>query len=433
VVRLKRVSIGLLGLGTVGSGVVKIIQQNGDQIARRVGSELHIKRVLVRSLEKERRVQLPADTLTTDPNLILQDPEIDIVVEVMGGVEPARDYILKALTAGKHVVTANKEVLAKVGDEIFTAAAANRTDVYFEGSVGGGIPLIMPLKEGLTANRLRTVMGIINGTTNYVLTKMTEEKAPFDEVLKQAQELGYAEADPSSDVDGLDAAYKLSILASLAFDARIPLEQVYVEGIRAITPADIESARELGYVIKLLAIGKERDEGIEVRVHPTFIPTHHPLAAVQGVFNAVFVQGDAVGDLMFYGRGAGEMPTGSAVVGDIIDAVRNLQSKVNGRVKMMRQDKPIIPIGQTTSRYYVRMLVVDRPGVLAGIASCFGQNDVSIESVIQKGKGEDPVSLVFVTHEVKHENMARALDQITRLAVVREITNTIRVEGEPRR
>ncbi|MGI6038002.1 MAG: homoserine dehydrogenase [Limnochordia bacterium] len=426
----KHVVVGLLGLGTVGTGVVRILQKNGAEIARRLGTEIQIKTVLVRDVAKERGVELPQERLTTDPKSIIEDPEIDIVVEVMGGMEPARTYILQAIAAGKHVVTANKEVLAKAGEEIFAAADQHGVDVYFEASVAGGIPLIKPLKEGLTGNRIKTVMGIINGTTNYILTRMTEEDVSFEEVLAQAQELGYAEADPSSDVDGYDAAYKLTILASLAFDARVPLEKVHLEGIRKITPADIESARQLGYVIKLLAIGKESDAGVEVRVHPTFVPKEHPLASVHGAFNAVFVQGDAVGDLMFYGQGAGELPTGSAVVGDMIDAARNLQSRVNGRVKRIVQDKPIVSIGQTVSRYYLRCLVVDQPGVLAKIASCFGENGVSIESVIQKGQGEDPVSLVFVTHEVQDANMKNALDGIAKLPVVREICNVIRVEGE---
>lgn len=424
------IQIGLLGLGTVGTGVLRLLQENGPEIFRRAGAELNVTRILVKDPSKPRRIDVGAAILTSDVSEILDDPQIRIVVELIGDFQPARRYILQALERGKSVVTANKEVLAKCADELFEASFRNGADLYFEGSVAGGIPIIKPLREGLSGNRIRTIAGIINGTTNYMLTKMSHERLPFDVVLEQAKRKGYAEADPTSDVEGFDASYKLAILASIAFETRVTPDDIYVEGITRITPQDIQLGRELGYVLKLLALAKAVDGQIEARVHPAFIPADHPLAAVNDVFNAIFLQGDAVGDLMFYGRGAGELPTASAVVGDIVDVARNLLTGVNGRVLRQISPKPVKSVEDVLSRYYVRLDVVDRPGVLAAIASAFGDQGVSIESVIQKGRGEEPVSLVFVTHETWERNIRRALGNISPLSVVRDVANVIRVEGE---
>ncbi|MGE5575708.1 MAG: homoserine dehydrogenase [Syntrophothermus sp.] len=424
----KPVYLGIMGLGTVGSGAVKILQQNFADITQRTGRRLAVKKVLVRNPDKPRPVTMPQGVLTTDPAEVLEDPEIRIVVEVIGGISPAKEYILQAIHNGKHVVTANKELIAKEGRELLTSATNAGVNLFFEGSVAGGIPIVKSLKECLSANLIQTVMGIINGTTNYILTAMTQQGADFAEVLREAQEKGYAESDPSNDVDGKDAAYKLAILASIAFGTRVRVDQIYTEGIRRITAEDIRYARELGFVIKLLAIGKEHPgQGIEVRVQPAFVPHQHPLAAVGGVFNAVFVQGDAVGDMMFYGRGAGDLPTGSAVVADIMDIAKNLGGKVNPACSCYT-DKPVIPMEETRSKYYVRTAVLDKPGVLAQIAGAFGDAGVSLSSVIQKGHGMQPVTLVFVTHEVKEGDLRRAIEKIRCLPVVDAVHNVIRVE-----
>lgn len=424
----KPVYLGIMGLGTVGSGAVKILQQNFADITQRTGRRLAVKKVLVRNPDKPRPVTMPQGVLTTDPAEVLEDPEIRIVVEVIGGISPAKEYILQAIHNGKHVVTANKELIAKEGRELLTSATNAGVNLFFEGSVAGGIPIVKSLKECLSANLIQTVMGIINGTTNYILTAMTQQGADFAEVLREAQEKGYAESDPSNDVDGKDAAYKLAILASIAFGTRVRVDQIYTEGIRRITAEDIRYARELGFVIKLLAIGKEHPgQGIEVRVQPAFVPHQHPLAAVGGVFNAVFVQGDAVGDMMFYGRGAGDLPTGSAVVADIMDIAKNLGGKVNPACSCYT-DKPVIPMEETRSKYYVRTAVLDKPGVLAQIAGAFGDAGVSLSSVIQKGHGMQPVTLVFVTHEVKEGDLRRAIEKIRCLSVVDAVHNVIRVE-----
>ncbi len=424
----KPVYLGILGLGTVGSGAVKILQQSSADITQRTGRRLAIKKVLVRNPDKPRPVTLPKGVITTNPAEVLEDPEIDIIVEVMGGISPAKEHILQAIHSGKHVVTANKELIAKEGRELLTSATNAGVNLYFEGSVAGGIPIVKSLKESLAANMIRTVMGIINGTTNYILTAMTEKGADFAQVLQEAQRMGYAESDPTNDVDGNDAAYKLAILASIAFGTRVRVDQIYTEGIRGITAEDIRYAGELGYVIKLLAAGKEHHgRGIEVRVQPAFVPRLHPLAAVGGVFNAVFVQGDAVGDMMFYGRGAGDLPTGSAVVADIMDIAKNLGGKVNPACSCYT-DKPVILLEETRSKYYVRTAVLDKPGVLAQIAGTFGEAGVSLSSVIQKGHGMQPVTLVFVTHEVNEGDLRRAIEKIRFLPVVDAVHNVIRVE-----
>lgn len=427
------VRIGLMGLGTVGSGVYEVLEKNAEQIARRAGGAVEISRILVRNPRKERLVAIDEGLVTTDPDDLLEADDIDVICEVIGcpggDTGLARGFIEKALRAGKHVVTANKDVLARHGRELLDLAKEHRVGIYYEASVAGGIPIIKSIKECLAANEIEALMGIINGTTNYMLTKMAQEGASFDEVLREAQEKGYAEADPSSDVGGRDAAYKLTILVRLAFETDIQVEDVYCEGITKVTPEDMAFAHEFGYALKLLAIAKSTGKGIEARVHPTLIPEHHPLASVNDVFNAIFIEGDAVGELMFYGRGAGKLPTASAVVADIVQAAQNIRRDVTGWINGTAKQREILSPLETVSRYYVHIKVVDRPGVLAQIAQTFGDNLVSIESVIQKGKEQDPVSLVFVTHEVVERNVQAALERITMLPEVRSVANVIRVEG----
>ncbi|MBO8159565.1 homoserine dehydrogenase [Thermosyntropha sp.] len=424
------IRIGLLGCGTVGSGVVKLLEQNKDIIANRAGETVVLHKVLERDVEKCYQLGIPAEKIAQDIDDILNDEEIDIVVELIGGLEPAFSYVIGAINRGKHVVSANKDLIAVKGREIFKAAEENNVDFYYEASVGGGIPIIYPLKQSLAANRIKEVIGILNGTTNYMLTKMTREGLSYEQVLKEAQELGYAEADPTSDVEGLDAARKIAILSSIAFNSRITLDDVYVEGITGITPADINYAAELGYVIKLLAVAKQDDEGnVEVRVNPAFIPVSHPLAGVNDVFNAVFVKGDAVGDVMHYGKGAGQMPTASAVVGDIIEIVRNMRCGSNGRIGCTCYDeKRVLKVDDMKARFYIRMTVVDRPGVLAGIAGVFGNNNVSIAAVLQK-EGEDMAELILITHEVRERDLRKSLDEVKTLDTVGSINNIIRLEG----
>lgn len=422
--------LGLLGLGTVGSGVYRILTDNAVNVTKKVGVPIEVSRILVRESGKDRGLNIDPEVLTTNVNDILQDPEIDIVVEVLGGIHPALEYTRAALESGKSVVTANKDMIAMHGRELFEAAQANGVDLFFEASVAGGIPIIRPLKECLAANRIQEIIGIINGTTNYMLTKMSKEGSNFDEVLKEAQVQGYAEADPTSDVEGYDAARKLAILASIAFNTRVTLDNVYVEGITRITSDDIAYARELNYTIKLLGIAKETEEGVEVRVHPTFIPMNHPLASVNDVFNAIFVRGDAVGDTMFYGRGAGEMPTGSAVAGDILAAARNRLLKVQGINCTCFEEKHVKSMGQTECKYYIRLAVADKPGVLASIAYAFGDKEVSLASVLQKHTEGDMAEIVLVTHRVKEQNLQDALKLISQLSSVSEVCNVIRVEEE---
>lgn len=424
------IKVGLLGMGTVGTGVLKIVSDNFDSITQKTGIPIKIEKILVRSLNKARN-HFPNTQLTTDYNDILLDESISVVVELIGGESPAKDYIIKALHAGKHVVTANKDVMAKYGRELFEAAAANKVDLMFEASVAGGIPIIRPLKQCLAANQISEVMGIVNGTTNYMLTKMTNEGLDFKSVLEEAQAKGYAEADPTADVGGLDAARKIAILASIAFSTRVSVDDVYVEGITNITTEDIGYAKELGYVIKLLGIAKEDDKGIDVRVHPAFIPNTHPLASVSDVFNAIYVKGDAVGETMFYGRGAGEMPTASAVVADIIDVVRNIQHKASSRILCTCFDqKGFCSVKQTESPYYIRLLVEDKPGVLAAIAGAFGAQQVSLHSVIQKRKVNNCSEIVLITYRVSDANLRLALNTIVGMSIVNKVSSVIRVEAE---
>ena len=425
----KIVQVGLLGFGTVGSGVVRVLTDNSQLIAQRAGTEIAIKKILVRDLNKKRALSTAAE-LTTDPAAVIGDPEIDIVVELLGGEEPARTLMLEALNRGKHVVTANKDVMAKYGRELFEAAEKNNVNLLFEASVGGGIPIIRPLKRCLAANRISEVMGIVNGTTNYMLDKMTAEGMDFATVLAEAQAKGYAEADPTADVGGLDAARKIAILASIAFGTRVRLDDVSAEGITKIEPEDIDYGRELGYVIKLLAIAQETDKGVNARVHPAFIPTTHPLAAVRDAFNAIFIRGDAVGDAMFYGRGAGSLPTASAVCADIMEAARDIVHNSSNRILCTCfEEKRISPISETESPYYIRLLAEDKPGVMAAIAGAVGAQQVSLNSVIQKRRVGTRAEIVLITYKVKDEDLQLAVQTLSGLSVVNKVSTVIRVVG----
>lgn len=429
---MKKVRIALLGLGNVGRGVWRILRANSEEITKRSGYKVEVAKILVRDPKKHREVEVPDELITTDFNEILNDDSIKIVVEVMGGIEPAREYMIQAMSKKKHIVTANKMLLAKSGDEIFTMADEQGVMFNYEASVAGGIPIIQGINESLTANKIEQLYGIINGTTNFILSKMELEGSDFDEVLKEAQELGYAEADPTSDVDGYDAQYKLAILSSLAFGTKIDVDKVYREGITKISSVDIEYAKTFGLVIKMLAIVKDIDGKLELRVHPTMIPETHPLANVYDSFNAVFVKGNAVGDLMFYGRGAGELPTGSAVVGDIISILRS-NVDLENTVPVVKNNlwhKEIKSISEVHSRYYIRTTVIDKPGVLGEITAIFGKNKVSLRSVIQKGgiKSEEKVALVLITHYTKEVEVQKALDDVRRLEAVKNIDNVIRIE-----
>lgn len=429
------IGLGLLGLGVVGTGVARTLLDKSDSIARRVGCPLELRRVLVRDAGRARALDgLP---LTTDVDAVLGDPSIQIVVEVLGGEEPAHTYIRRAIAAGKHVVTANKEVMAKHGPELVAAAAAAGLEVAYEASVGGGIPVIGPFKLDLLANDIHQVTAIINGTTNYIITRMSQAGLDFATALREAQAAGYAEPDPRSDVEGIDAAYKLTILATLAFHARVHPTDVYCEGITALSPSDFRYARELGYAIKLLAIGKDTVAGLELRVHPTFLPTTSLLASVDGVFNAVQVDGDLVGRILFYGRGAGAGPTSSAVVADVIDLAQRLPGDGGGRPGAVGyEQRPILPLGSIRARYYVRLVAADRPGVIAAIARVFGDHDISLASVIQKEDvpladaegGDRYAEIVFMTHQASEANMQDARQAIADLPSVARIGSLIRVE-----
>ena len=414
--------IGLIGFGTVGSGVVKVLQDNADLIEKRVGQPIKIKKIADKDLARPRIVSVEPGLLTTDVNQVLNDPEVSIIVEAIGGIEPAKKIILEAIGKGKHVVTPNKEVIAKHGEEIFKAAEKMQVSVLFEGSVGGGIPIIRPLRICLAANRIKEVHGIVNGTTNYILSKMHIEGRDFEEVLAEAKTKGYTEADPSSDIDGYDAAYKAAILAAVAFGAKVKLEDVYFEGIRKINQKDISYAKEMGYLIKLLAIAKETREGLEIRVHPTLIPQEHPLASVSGAFNAIYVKGDAVGEVMFYGEGAGALPTGSAVVGDIIEIAKK------GFIPPLHfEEKKVRKIGEISGKYYIRIQAPDKVGVLAAISSVFAEKKVSIAAVAQKETVGQVAHIVIITHITQEKAIQEALSKMKGLPEVLEISNVIRV------
>jgi homoserine dehydrogenase len=425
------VKLGILGLGTVGTGTVQLLQNSGFR--HPLLQLVEISRVGVRSLDKPRAVTLPQTVLTTDLEAIVTLPEVDIVVEVMGGLEPARSLILKAIQNGKHVVTANKAVISRFGDEIFTAANQAGVYVMLEAAVGGGIPVIQPLKQSLSVNQIHTITGIINGTTNYILSRMQTEGSNFSDVLADAQQLGYAEADPTADVDGLDAADKIAILASLAFGGRIRLEEVYCEGIRQVSKTDIAYAEKLGFVIKLLAIGKRISSSgaISITVQPTLVPKAHPLASINGVNNAILVEGEPIGQVMFFGPGAGAGPTASAVSSDILNLVAALQtgtSVPNPLLTCGHQDYcQIVPMAELITRFYTRFLTKDQPGVIGKLGTCFGNHAVSLESIVQTGFQGELAEIVVVTHDVREGDFRQALTEIRTFAELESIPSLLRV------
>ena len=423
------IRVGMLGFGTVGMGAYRMLQDNKEAIARKVGAPIEVTRIGIRDSEKARIA--PREMLTNDLNAIVDDPSIDVILELIGGIEPAGALIERALQNGKHVVTANKELIAKQGARLVELAARERLDLHFEAAVGGGIPLIQPLKHQLAGNDVIRLMGIVNGTTNVILTKMTQDGEEFEDALSEAQAKGYAEADPSADVDGYDAQYKMAILASVAFGEEVSPDAVYREGIRNITKRDIAYADTLGYVIKLLGIAETRPDGLLARVHPTFLPKDHPLASVNGVYNAVWVQGDFVGDVMFSGRGAGSDPTGSAVVGDLIDVSRNIRLGGAGNALPYAGVAKTLSIDENMTRFYFRVTVTDKPKVLGMIAMTLGDFDVSLAAMEMRvlDASRNLGEIVFLTHPCREANFRAALDAIKPMETIEEIVNWFRVEG----
>jgi len=423
------IKIGLLGLGNVGSGVWNILHQNKEKIKQYTGVDIQVKKVLVRNMNKMRNVSIPKEVMTTNIDEIIIDPEIQIIVELIGGLDPAYDYMKRAIESGKHVVTANKAVIATYGSELFSLAKKNRVEIRFEGSVGGGIPIISTLTKSLAGNQIDEIIGIINGTTNYILTQMSQNGMAFDEALKLAQINGYAEADPSSDIEGEDAAFKLAILAAISFGIHIDPNKIPREGIMKISEAEIQYAAHLGYTVKLLATAKKQGDNLQIHVHPALVPNHHPLAAVSNEFNALFIRGNAVGELMLYGKGAGSLPTGSAVVGDILDVVKHIRYSIELGEGFVANGRKLNLIGEGEGFYYIRLQVVDKPGVLGRIATTFGRHGISLDSVVQRGRGEKIVPLVFITHQVERAKLDEALEEIGKFDVVSEVASILRVEN----
>ena len=423
---MKTVKVAILGLGTVGSGVYKLIQKRADVMEKTIGAQMEVKKILVRNINKKRE-GVDASLLTDNWNDIVEDDEIQIVIEVMGGIEPAKTMILEALRAGKNVVSANKDLIAEEGHVLLATAEENRVDFLFEAAVAGAIPIIRPMKQCLAVNDISEVVGIVNGTTNYILTKMTEEGMDFSDALEKAQELGFAEADPTSDVEGLDAGRKVAIMASIAFHSRVEFPNVFTEGITKITAKDIEYAKEFDSVIKLLGVAHNTESGIEVGVYPMMIHKDHPLASVRDSFNAVFVHGDAADDAMFYGRGAGEFPTASAVMGDVIDVARNMAYGCNGRISCTcYKNLPVKDIGDVKNKFFIRMQVTNEPGVLAAVAEVFGNHKVSITRVVQEHTQPHQAELVIVTESVKEKYMKQALEELLALPSILEVSSIIR-------
>ncbi|UAL28478.1 homoserine dehydrogenase [Nocardioides rotundus] len=429
----KPLKVAVLGCGSVGSQVVRLLTEQSDDLAARVGAPVELAGVAVRRLDAQREVEVPAGLLTTDAAGLAGREDVDIVVEVIGGIEPARSLILTALEGGASVVTANKALLAEDGPTLFEAAAKAGRDLDYEAAVAGAIPILRPLRESLAGDRVTRVLGIVNGTTNYILDKMDSQGAGYDETLAEAQELGYAEADPTADVEGFDAAAKCAILASLAFHSRVTAADVHREGIADVTAADVQSAKDMGCVVKLLSIAELRTdpdgtEAVSVRVHPAMIPRSHPLASVRGAFNAVFVETDAAGQLMFYGPGAGGSPTASAVMGDLVTVARNRLSETRGAGESAYADRAVLPMGETRTRYHVAIDVDDRAGVLAAVAQAFARHDVSIQTVRQEGRDEE-AQLVVVSHAASDAALAATVEELRTMDTVREVTSVMRVEG----
>ena len=433
---MKPINVGLLGLGTVGGGTLTVLRRNAGEITRRAGREIRIRMAADRNLEMARKLAGPELEITADPMEVVNSPDIDIIVELIGGTTLAKELVLKAIANGKHVVTANKALLALHGNEIFKAAQAKGVMVAFEAAVAGGIPIIKALREGLTANRIEWIAGIINGTTNFILTEMRDKGLAFDTVLKQAQELGYAEADPTFDIEGVDAAHKLTIMAAIGFGIPMQFDKAYTEGISKLTKEDIAYAEELGYRIKLLGITKRTDKGIELRVHPTLIPTKRLIANVEGVMNAVLVKGDAVGATMYYGRGAGAEPTASAVVADLVDVTRMLTSDPENRVPHLAfqpdalSDAPVLPIDEVRTSYYLRMKAFDKPGVLADVTRILADLGISIDAMIQKepAEGQEQVDIIMLTHETVEKYINQAITKIEALSSISGKVTRIRLE-----
>lgn len=428
----RAIGIGLLGLGVVGSGVAEVLVSKADKLAEHVGAPLVLKKVLVRDTNKRRTVDLKTHLVTSSLDEVLTDPEIDIVIEVVGGEHPATEYIGQAITQGKHVVTANKEAMAKHGYELLSLAQTNNVGLRYEASVGSGIPLIATFQQDLASNDISAIYGILNGTTNYVLTQMAQQGLDFPSALRQAQELGYAEPDPANDVEGIDAAYKLAILSSLAFHAQFDPQDIICQGISGLAAQDFRYAKEFGYAIKLLAIAKRDNDTVEMRVHPVFLPENSQLAKVDGVYNAIQVEGDLAGRLVFYGEGAGALRASSAIIADVLTISKNICRGVSNVLDVqLNQELAMKPISDIETRYYFRLNAVDRPGVLAQISKVLGDNSVSISSVIQKES--DPLAqtaeLVIMTHSAREEAVQKALGEVRQLAVVNEVSSFVRVEG----
>jgi len=428
---MKPVKIGLLGLGTVGTGVVRIVEGHQEDLSSQVGSPIVIERIAVKHLEKYRSVSVDQSKLTEDPWEVIRDPEIDVIVEVMGGIDQTKTYILEALDRGKHIVTANKDLMALHGAEILAKAQEKQCDVFYEASVAGGIPIIRTLIEGFSSDRIMKIMGIVNGTTNFILTKMSQEGASFEDVLAEAQALGYAEADPTSDVEGLDAARKMAILGTLGFRTNVELQDVSVKGISQVTKEDISYAKRLGYEMKLLGIAERQDDEVSISVQPTMVRKGHPIAAVNGVFNAVYVYGEAVGETMFYGAGAGEMPTATSVVADLVAIIKNLKLGVNGlKAIVPYKPKKLKTDEQISYKNFILLHVDDKAGVLAQITQVFAQHDVSLESVVQQPNDQNPdAEIIIVTHHASKANMDKVLHHFEGLEVIRRIKSVYRVEG----
>ena len=430
------IGVGLIGFGTVGTGVARVLIENAELIRRRVGVPIKLVRIADLDITRDRGIAIPPGVLTTDIQQVLTDPRVDIVIELMGGYDLAKRVILDAVQRGKHVVTANKALLAVHGEEIFAAASRHGIDLGFEASVGGGIPVIRALMEGLAANNIQSIYGIINGTSNYILSRMTSEGQRFEVVLEEAKRAGYAEADPTFDVAGIDSAHKLTIMVSLAYGTPVNFKEIYTEGITGLTPLDIAYAKEFGFTIKLLAIAKFSDGEIEARVHPTMVPSASQIAKVDGVYNAIQLVGDAVEDVVLYGRGAGSMPTGSAVVSDVMSIARDMLKNATGRVPPssyqpdQRRPLRMRPMEEITSLYYIRFMVLDRPGVLSQIAGVLGRYGISISSVLQQGRKEgQTVPVVIMTHMAKERDIQNALREINPMPYISEPTTLIRVEG----
>ncbi|MED5047956.1 homoserine dehydrogenase [Bacillus siamensis] len=429
---MEAIRIGLLGLGTVGSGVVKIIQDHQDKLMHQVGCPVTIKKVLVKDIDKKRDADLPKEVLTTEVYDVIDDPEVDVIIEVIGGVEQTKQYLLDALKAKKHVVTANKDLIAVYGSELLAAAKENGCDLYYEASVAGGIPILRTLEDGLSSDRITKMMGIVNGTTNFILTKMIKEKSPYEEVLKEAQDLGFAEADPTADVEGLDAARKMAILARLGFSMNVDLDDVKVKGISRITDEDISFSKRLGYTMKLIGIAQRDDNKIEVSVQPTLLPDHHPLSAVHNEFNAVYVYGEAVGETMFYGPGAGSMPTATSVVSDLVAVMKNMRLGVNGNSFVAPQyERNLKQPSDIYAQQFLRIHVKDQVGSFSIITSAFSERGVSFEKILQLPiKGHDDLAeIVIVTHHTSEEDFSDILQNLNDLEVVQEVKSTYRVEG----